>query len=676
MTRRLPAALVAAACLAVAACDKSPKTPKGNSGNGDNPTPETTNVGGPLWKYDDYRPARAEGRSADDPITVPQANVVITRKLDLASRVDGTVLWIGQPIDEAAAKRMADDPKTSGDVFQHPRDKKWYRRLLPGDLVKRDQVIAFLDDEQAFLEYKGANTKADAAKKSAVAYKDTVTQLNLIVVQERDGVDRGIVPKQELYNSLATLARYQAEQVEHDGSAAVAEADAEKAKYIWEKHSLRPPIEGEVQQVLKHEGEGIKATEPVLVVHDIGKLRAIGNLPKEYVNAVGKGDPVTLEVPRDYPARATFVQHTTNKPIVAVAVGVANGKPVVVSAGEDGRVYAWDRDRNLLGSWRQPNGVRSLAVTRPEAGSPLALVGGVNGTATVYDLADPKAKGREFEGRHDGGVAAAAFSPDGKYCVTADERAIYMYETASGKRKYTFPTREHNSPVTSLSFTPQGRVVSAGREPSILVWVAGQDGAKVEHRIDSRSGDVTMPGVTDDGSRLLLDADKSHLDVIHLQEMRKERPLVTAGEAVRFTTFTAWSPEVDKKPDNRLIATTGGVEGVVQLWRAPTGENRGAEVARFVTHNNAAATCAAFNPQGENGFLVVGDRKGEVHLWPLPNETEAKTVIHTTVTHVENNIDSSGRTVNVLVDFDNEKLGDKYLLRPGSAVTLVIRPKK
>ena len=47
----------------------------------------------------------------------------------------------------------------------------------------------------------------------------------------------------------------------------------------------------------------------------------------------------------------------------------------------------------------------------------------------------------------------------------------------------------------------------------------------MEHRIDSRSGDVQMPGVTDDGNHLLLDADKTHLDVIHLQDLRKERPL-------------------------------------------------------------------------------------------------------------------------------------------------------
>jgi WD40 repeat protein len=675
MTRRLPAALVAAACLvALAGC--TDKKTNGTKPAGENGSGEGADPGAPLFKYAKYPDARTEGPAAGEPITVPAATVTVLYKLDLASRVDGTLLWVGLPIDPATAAQMTKTNKA--DVFRHPRDNKWYRRLLPGDMVNRDQVIVMLEDEQAFLEHKGAATKADAAKNSAIAYEETVKQLNLIVEQTKEGVDRGIIPRQELYNSMATLARYKADLVEHRGSADTSAADAEKAKYIWEKHFLRAPVEGEVQQVLKHEGEGVKATEPVLVVHDFGKLRVVGNLPKEYVTAVARGDDVTLEAPRDYPHGPTFQQHTTNKPIAAVAVGVANGKPVIVSAAEDGWVYAWDRDRTVLGAWRQPNGVRCLAVTRPDAGAALVLVGGVNGTARIYDLANPKAKDpvRELDGRHDGGVAAAAFSPDGKYCVTADERAIYMYETANGKRKYTFP-REHHSSITSLSFTPQGRVVSAGREPWVRVWDVGQDGARVVHRIDSRSGDVTMPGVSDDGARLLLDADKSHLDVIHLQDLRKERPLVTAGEAVRFTTFTAWSPELDKKADNRLIATTGGAEGVVQLWRAPTAENRGAEVARLITRGAAAATCAAFSPQGENGFLVVGTRKGDVHLWPLPSGTEVKAeVLQAQVTHVNQEIDSAGRTVNVLVDFVNPKDGDKYLLRPGSSVTMVIRPKK
>jgi hypothetical protein len=453
--------------------------------------------------------------------------------------------------------------------------------------------------------------------------------------------------------------------------------DADRVQAALGKRTLRAPADGEVQQIHKQPGEGVRPSEPVLTIHDFARLRAVGLLPKEYVSAVARGDEVTIEMPQDVTPAAVFSQHTTNKPITAVAVTAVGGKPVIVSAADDGWVYAWDRDLKVLGAWRQPAAVRSLAVTRKGVEPALALVGGMNGTAKLYDLATPDRKDpvRELEGRHDGGVWAAAFSPDGRFCVTADERGIYMYDVGTGKRQYTFPAREHHSVVTALHFTPQGRVVSAGREPAVRVWEVGADGARAEHRIDSRSGDVPMPGVTDDGSRLLLDADRSHLDVIHLQDLRKERPLVTAGEAGRFTTFTAWSPELPGRADTRLIATTGGAEGVVQLWRAPTADTRGAEVARLVTRGQTPATCAAFSPVPENGFLVVGTRKGEVQLWALP-APDVQAELKAQVTHVDQTIESSGRTVNVLVDFDNPRFGDRFLLRPGSAVTLVIRPKK
>ena len=114
----------------------------------------------------------------------------------------------------------------------------------------------------------------------------------------------------------------------------------------------------------------------------------------------------------------------------------------------------------------------------------------------------------------------------------------------------------------------------------------------------------------------------------------------------------------------------------MQLWLAPTAKDRPSEIAHLVTRGTAAPTCAAFCPLKDNGFLVVGTKRGDVHLWPLPDAKEIAKV-DAKITTVDNIIESSGRTVNVLVDFDNPKIGSNhYLLRPGAAVTLVIRPKR
>ena len=536
-------------------------------------------------------------------------------------------------------------------------------------------MIGLLDDDQAFIEYQAASTKAQAAAKSAESYKTTVKRLQEIVEKSRQGVKQGIVPEQELLNSQATEARYQADLVDHEGQAAVAAAEAEKAKYVLDRHFLKPAVDGEVQQVLKNPGEGVKGgQEPLMVIHDFEKLRAVGNLPKEYVNVIAKGDEAIIELAQDVAAGTTFGQHTTSRPIAAVAVGAVKDKPVIVSAGEDGRVYAWDRELNQIGSWRHPNGVRSLAVDAPGCqGRPGP---GRRGQRLGHRLrpGQPDCQGSRVRGpARRRGCRCRVLA---RWSVLRDRRRKGHPHVRHGHRQAQVhvpdpaPQRDHLAQLhaTGAAWCRPGgnRGSSSGR--------SGPEG-EVEHRIDSRSGDVTSLSVTDDGSRLLLDADKTRLDVIHLAELRKERPLATAGEAGRFTTFAIWSPELDKKPDNRLIATTGGAEGVVQLWRAPTSEAPRGRGRPVMTRGAAGATCAAFSPLPNDGFVVVGTRKGDVHLWNLP-KTTVKTDVKAKVTFVEPNIESSGRTVNVLVDFENENEGGKFLLRPGQAVTLVIRPKQ
>ena len=487
------------------------------------------------------------------------------------------------------------------------------------------------------------------------------------------------MPLVELIQAEARTIQYEGESVKTRGAEKKAAGDKAKAALIVDMHILTSNIVGKVQQVLKYPGEGVKAQEPILTVQRLDRMKAVGNLPQELKYLVGRGDEVTIEAPLDVPADLgkTFYQHTTNKPITAVAVGVANGKPVIVSAGDDGEVYVWDRDLKVLTSWSQPAGVRALAVTRPgrRAGPGRGRLG-QRGRDPVRPREPPAAsRSASSTAGTMGGVTAAAFSPDGKYCVTADERTLYLYEVATGKRKYSFGDREHHSPITRVSFTPQGRVVSVGKEPSVRVWIVGDKDARVDRRFNCPRRRRRRPR----GDRRRVAAAARRGQDATRRDPPPGRPEGTAADRGRRGRsvldvrglVAGTRPEAE---DHRLIATTGGTEGVVQVWLAPTEQDRGIEVARLNTRDLSAATCAAFAPTAENGFLVVGTRKGFVHVWSRP---DAPAKPKATVTNVGSTIDSSGKTVEMLVEFVNPKVGEtSYMFRPGSTVTLVVRPKK
>jgi hypothetical protein len=71
--------------------------------------------------------------------------------------------------------------------------------------------------------------------------------------------------------------------------------------------------------------------------------------------------------------------------------------------------------------------------------------------------------------RHEDLVNSAAFSPDGKWVVTASDKTARVWEAASGKEMGQ-PLR-HDDRVNSAAFSPDGKwVVTASRDKTARVW--------------------------------------------------------------------------------------------------------------------------------------------------------------------------------------------------------------
>jgi hypothetical protein len=132
--------------------------------------------------------------------------------------------------------------------------------------------------------------------------------------------------------------------------------------------------------------------------------------------------------------------------------------------------------------------------------------------------------------------------------------------------------------------------------------------------------------------------------------------------ATPFETLALFSP------DASLILTAGAPEGRLQLWRCPTGQERGFEVRQFVTEEKAPVTCAAF---AHDSFALSGTKTGLVYLWRIPTTEEVQNhrILGAKLTTLGQTVDPGTRQMRVGVRLRNDGR-----LIDGRPVTIVIEP--
>ena len=377
---------------------------------------------------------------------------------------------------------MPKEDQVFRDVYQErtkERTKVMYRRLKEGDVIKAGQLIGFLDDKLAAanLSIELAAVEANKAKLEASIQ---LRMASLAEWQMYDDLDKkGAGSKADLRRAHAQYDKAVADVADAEGQLLKSKEELNKAKVVLEEHEIRSTIPGKINRFYRKPGESIKELDPVAEVQNLDNLRVEGLLDVQFLPLVdflkmfGRPVKVVVEAAPQAGALQQLMGHL--QPVRAVAVTKDAKKPLIVSASEDRTVRIWDRNEGQKAVLPHNVAVRAVACTPPTGDGNLVLSGADDGIARIWDLDNPEPakSARELKGRHQSRIISAAFAPDGKTCVTADEKDICLWDVASGELKYRFPGH-HRGQISYVQYTPQSKLLSVARDHSLCLWNLGE----------------------------------------------------------------------------------------------------------------------------------------------------------------------------------------------------------
>jgi WD40 repeat protein/serine/threonine protein kinase len=235
------------------------------------------------------------------------------------------------------------------------------------------------------------------------------------------------------------------------------------------------------------------------------------------------------------------------------------------------------------------------------------------GEAQVWDLATGQPIGSPMT--HADTVTAAAFSPDGRWVLTASrDNTARVWEAPTGK-PVSPPLAHDKNPGRSLnavghaSFSPDGRwVLTAGDDQTARLWDAAT--GRLLHTLKHQNG-VSHASFSPDGRHVRTIVPLTDPSEIHIWDAATGQPVgpvVRCQDKLRAPRFS---------PDGRWLAVA--TDRTVQLWDAATGQPVGPAL-----HHSFWVRDLALSPDGSRlltvggeGHPVTGPGPGEVRLWTV-----------------------------------------------------------
>jgi len=217
-------------------------------------------------------------------------------------------------------------------------------------------------------------------------------------------------------------------------------------------------------------------------------------------------------------------------------------------------------------------------------------------TARIWDAAT----GREIMSLkgHTDGIKSAAFSPDGRYIVTASsDKTARIWDAATGQPIVSFSG--HKDYLRSAAFAPDGRrVVTAGEDKTARIWDAATGRELMV--LSGHSEYVSSARFSSDGRRVVTASADKTARVWDTETGRAVLLLSGHTEAVNAAEFS---------PDGRYIVTASA-DKTGRIWDVTTGR----ETMRLSGHSQLVIS-AAFSPDG--GRVVTASDDATARVWDI-----------------------------------------------------------